>query len=347
MRAHMLKFGELQAAADEMDWAESEPEPKQLQPFDLGTLVRDAENRTGGKYDIDSMFNELLPTLQSRLPFHLLPEKLIVHDPWNTLSISHAQRDSDTPWAEKDDIVHTYKLSLSPEGEKKVKEDREAAEKAEAERIEKEKDEWRILNPSRTPEGTMSNNYAVHAKLPSRPPKPTSIPEAHLYIRRADRAGTGNHSVVYTVQLELPRWALAEDVLCDKCWWAAFEKEMDERVAADTLLSDEEKSKTPELKVVTKVVDPRAQVVLVEEELHGKECRAARNGSSDIKYDRGLCMERISQQLQTTEFTGPTAYIYPKVEWQRPESHLHASTCVFSALVMKGLLQPVYAYVRR
>ncbi|KZV64646.1 hypothetical protein PENSPDRAFT_757114 [Peniophora sp. CONT] len=318
MRAHMLRLGELKAAADEMDWAASEPEPKQLQPFDVGTLIRDAENRNKGKYDMDSVFNSLLPTLQAQLPYHLLPEKLVVHDPWNTLSISKAQRDADTPWSEKDDIVHTYVLSLSPAGEKKVQEDRAAAEKVEAERVEKEKDEWRVLNPSRTPEGNMSNNYAVHAKVPSRLPKPTSILEAHLYIRRADRAGTGNHSVVYTAQLELPRWALAEDVLCDKCWWAAFEKEMDERVAADTLLSDEEKTKTPELKVVTKIVDPRAEVVLLEDEPHGKECRDARNGPSDLKYDRGVCMERVVQQLQTTEFSGPTAYIYPKIEWQRP-----------------------------
>lgn len=318
MRAHMLKIGELNAAADEMDWAASEPDPKRLQPFDIGTLIRDAENRNGGKYDMDSVFNKLLPALQAQLPYHLLPEKLIVHDPWNTLSIRNPQRDADTPWSDKEDIVHTYKLSLSPEGEKKVKEDREAAEKAEAERVEKEKDEWRILNPSRTPDGKMSNNYAVHAKVPSRLPKPTSILEAHLFIRRADRTGTGNHSAVYTVQLELPRWALAEDVLCDTCWWRAFEKEMDERVEADTLLSDEEKAKTPELKVVTKIVDPRAEVVLLEDEPHGKECRDARNGPSDLKYDRGICMERIVQQVQTTEFSGPTAYIYPKVEWQRP-----------------------------
>ncbi|VDB90291.1 unnamed protein product [Peniophora sp. CBMAI 1063] len=318
MRAHMLKFGELHAAADELDWAASEPEPKQLQPFDIGKLIRDADNRTGGRYHMDSMLNSLLPTLQSRLPFHLLPEKLIVHDPWNTLSISKTHRDSNTAWSEKDDIVHAYKLSLSPEGKVKVKEDREAAQKVEAERVEKEKDEWRVLNPSRTSDGTMSNNYAIHAKVPSRLPKPKSIPEAHLYIRRVDRAGTGNHSVVYTAQLELPRWALADDVLCERCWGAAFEKEMDERVAAGTLLSDEEKAKTPELKVVTKIVNPRAEVVLVEEEAHGKDCREARNGPSDIKYDRGYCMERVTEQLQTAEFSGPTAYIYPKIEWQRP-----------------------------
>ena len=99
----------------------------------------------------------------------------------------------------------------------------------------------------------------------------------------------------------------------------------------------------PELKVVTKVVDPRAQVVLVEAGHHMKDCREARNGPSDKTLNRGLCMERIAKQVQTTEFTGPTAYIYPKVEWQRPGV---TPTCEHLRILGSGDERPATARIR-
>ncbi|KAG1822424.1 uncharacterized protein BJ212DRAFT_1213897, partial [Suillus subaureus] len=77
----MRQAGEL-TAKDELYWADKEEDPKEIPVADIGELI--------GCYDTHVRLGILdhgNPTLQQRIPLHLLPKKLHVHDPWNKLSI--------------------------------------------------------------------------------------------------------------------------------------------------------------------------------------------------------------------------------------------------------------------
>ncbi|KZV77143.1 hypothetical protein PENSPDRAFT_597002 [Peniophora sp. CONT] len=321
LAAWMRSFGELDAAADELAWANSEGDPKQIFPCDVGQLIRDYERNTAG-LDPTNDFAKLLlsrtPKLQARIPFHLLPEKLIVHDPWNTLSVDNVRDDEDASETDKEGIVHIFELSLSEEGKQKQVAEREAAEAADKARMEKEEDEWRITMPFLDKPGPLEpDQFATYAKVPPRPARPTSIPEAHLYIRREDKCGAGNHSVVYFSELELPRWALVDDVLCEACYQTAFEQEFDERSKAGTLLLEDAKGKgkPAEIKRTKVVIDDRSDVVLVSEPVNTPNplLSAQPDVKRDIQY-----MRSTPREVFTDEYTGPIAFLYPQVAWQNP-----------------------------
>lgn len=313
LAAYMRGFGELSVAADELAWADSESDPKQIFPCDVGQLIRDYENVTIG---IGPNILSRVPVLQARIPFHLLPEKLIVHDPWNTLSVGDVLDTETSSSAEKEDIVHVFELELSEEGEKKRAAEREAAEAADKARL--EKDEWRVMIPSAEKPGPLEpDQFAIYAKVPPRPARPASIPEAHLYIRRDDRCGSGNHSVVYLSELELPRWALVDDVLCEACYQTALDEEIKERNEAGTLRPDsvKGKEKQAEIKRTRTVVEDRSDVVLVSDPVNPpKRPESAQpNAGMQLTY-----MRAIPREVLTDEYTGPVAYVYPKVAWQNP-----------------------------
>ncbi|KAH7910405.1 hypothetical protein BJ138DRAFT_112336 [Hygrophoropsis aurantiaca] len=150
------------------------------------------------------------PRLTDRLPFHLLPQKLVVHDPWNLLSVHEPDKDIDAPWTSKNDVVRYYSLQLSKDGKAKA-----AKSSAEAMKLEKE---WResagrpiVIGPKNGP------RVRVFPPLP--PVKPQSIPEAHLYIAPNLALNVGSHSVVYRAELELPRDFLMqrEMSICEAC----------------------------------------------------------------------------------------------------------------------------------
>ncbi|KAG1739589.1 hypothetical protein EDB19DRAFT_1635754 [Suillus lakei] len=99
----MRQAGEL-TAKDELFWADKEEDPKEIPVADIGELI--------GCYDTRvnlGIFNQRWrgfdpsrnPILQQRIPLHLLPQKLHVHDPWNKLSIDQGDTDHDTPWLSK------------------------------------------------------------------------------------------------------------------------------------------------------------------------------------------------------------------------------------------------------
>ncbi|KAI0028036.1 hypothetical protein K488DRAFT_59721, partial [Vararia minispora EC-137] len=89
MAATMRMFGELDAAPTEIAWADREASPREVPPFDIGTLVKEFEEKCGPDYDLttEDAIARGLPKLERFLPFHLLPEKLIVHDPYHTLKV--------------------------------------------------------------------------------------------------------------------------------------------------------------------------------------------------------------------------------------------------------------------
>ncbi|VDC02513.1 unnamed protein product [Peniophora sp. CBMAI 1063] len=320
--AFMREYGELDSAPSELAWADAEGDPKQLFPCNVGRLICDRERQTidcALDDEAARIFSSRVPTLQARIPFHLLPEKLIVHDPWNTLSIKDERDDMTTPVAERADIVHTFELSLSKESQEKQAAERDAAVAADKARF--EKDEWRKIEPSAEEPGPLPPSlFAIYAKVPPRPPRPTSIPEAHLYIRREDKCGDGNHSVVYFSELELPRWTLVDDVLCETCWRTALLEEIRERRKSGTLRPDVSNGnvRPPEIKRTVKVFDDLRNPVAVETSCTERREVGLTTGGTDFE------LHHNTHRVVTDEYIGPVAYVYPKVTWQNPE---HGPVC--------------------
>jgi hypothetical protein len=252
----MRNIGELKWVEDEIHWTAQEEDPVEVPPCDIGEIIKDLELRThmgiNGKStkraDMQhtpqhSTFAEktkqsttlfdpcdypapwpLGPfsvpnhNLQKRIPFHLLPQKLIVHDPWNLLSVQDIVEDSgdDTDWTAKDDIIRTYNLKLSTAGKETAKMEKDSRDNSQRESF--------LHMPDSETSGPVEPSIMVFP--PPRPPPPESVPEAHLYLSPAHRSGTGNHSVVYKAELELP---LVDDVLCRKCMMDKVAEQVEEK----------------------------------------------------------------------------------------------------------------------
>lgn len=165
-------------------------------------------------------------SLQRRIPIHLLPKKHYVHDPWKLVSTD--SHDPDTPhegesWTSKTDHIRTYSLSLEPESQSMAEAASKAAAAAEDEAL--KITETVFISPQET-EGP-TEQPAIRAFLPKRPRKLTEVPEAHLYLSPKGRLGTGNHSIVYEAELELPRDIFCESTYCKPCLDEQIKVEVD------------------------------------------------------------------------------------------------------------------------
>ena len=249
----MREIGELDWAMDEIDWASQERDPVQVHPYDIGELIKDRElmirKGTCGKpveqHDAEetirraiasedtsrspiSLFEmsnypypwPLVPfsmpaiTLQKRILFHLLPQKLVVHDPWNLLLVDErniGKQDEDMEWTSKKDIIRMYPLQLSPAGMEMVEKEMKSHADLDAKCKDIGQRKGYLLDPK------CNTLPAIMVFPPLCPPPPESMPEAHLYLSPAHQVGTGNHSVVYNAEWELPRSLLVDDVLCQRC----------------------------------------------------------------------------------------------------------------------------------
>ncbi|KAF7970390.1 hypothetical protein HWV62_24258 [Athelia sp. TMB] len=321
LAAAMREVGELEWAAPEIAWADGEAEPVKLQPSDIAIEIERAEAadaQTGKSMprkakaskkmetsESESIFDpsrypapwplipftsEQTPKLQQKLDLHLLPRKLIVHDPWNLLFVGSGWYESDPDptddephstddeeerknpkeradagvgWTTKRDVVREYKLQLSDVNQESLKSTewlkeelaRLSALPASYEKvtIEAEESEYGI-----TPEVIALVRTSL--ELPW-------IPEAHLYISPAHRIGTGHHSVVYSAEWELPRSALVKDKLCHMCVREEVALEMQRRHALREFPYDDwfgfhrdyEAGEIPELSI-----DTEAKVTYVE-----------------------------------------------------------------------------------
>lgn len=167
-------------------------------------------------------FSSKLPGLQSPIPLRLLPETLIVHDPFGLLyarSVNH--KDSD--WTSVEDITHRYHLNVTVDSVNETI----AAERAKiAEAANSSEpvivgvlfvcsDNSQLTKSS----GTSGNAYRI--TVPPPPSPPSSTPEAHLFISPAARVGEGNHSFVYRAEWDLPRSVFSKPDICLKCVEAA------------------------------------------------------------------------------------------------------------------------------
>ena len=150
---------------------------------------------------------------QNRLPFHLLPEKLIVHDPDNTLCVGQKSKiksgECGTP--------RVYKLELTKEARAAIAAERRKPTDPLGDALSDN------THTSKLNEASIRNVKECEAleltmvALPPPPPPSLSTPEAHLYINAADKLGEGHHSQVYRVTWEIPRSLVVKPYLCDRC----------------------------------------------------------------------------------------------------------------------------------
>ena len=221
----MKEIGELDFAKDQIKQAELEEEPYRIIPFDASEFLKVVEEqvwkgRVGRSLVIDRSITETTeqflcppsaypapwplrpfsaPTMrfQKYMPIACLPRKLIVHDPWHTLEVTSAEAkkyraDERGPakvnpktckWGSgTKDIIRTYHLKLNEEGERQTK-------------------HMRAIPGSNAP---LPKDYVI-------------CPEAHLYITPRRRIGSGHHSFVYQVELELPRDMFMPPTPCLEC----------------------------------------------------------------------------------------------------------------------------------
>ena len=276
LAAHMREIGELDWAKDEIDRASQERDPVQVHPYDIRESIKDKEllirKGTCGKpverHDAEepirhavtsedtsrspiSLFEmsnypypwPLVPfstpttTLQKRIPFHLLPKKLVVHDPWNLLLVDNrniGKRDEDMEWTSKKDIIRTYRLQLSPAGMEMVENEIKSRAELDAKCKDIGQREGYVLDPE------CKTSPAIMVFPPLRPPPPESVPEAHLYLSPIHQVGTGNHSVVYNAEWELPRSLLVDDILCQRCMEEKVTEELDELQTSNSREKEQE-----------------------------------------------------------------------------------------------------------
>lgn len=176
--------------------------------------------------------------LQKRLPYYLLPQKLIVHDPWNLLHASNPLRGEDSDeimeedWEEKPDIIRVYNLSLSKENKQDLNSQRRQALDKWAEKKRRAASGVEKLLIAEPPK---EGPAAVPILLPKPPPlRPVlEVPKAHMYVSPTGKLGEGNHSLVYKVELELPRYLFFDPVLCSECIHETADKALEARKAAD------------------------------------------------------------------------------------------------------------------
>ncbi|TDL18078.1 hypothetical protein BD410DRAFT_775301 [Rickenella mellea] len=253
---------ELEWAKDEIKCSELETNPRETKPMSITTLIEASEifARAGlwgksvrlnnentwmdeyrelyskGQFLCDpdhfpapwplKPFSMPLYRLQRRIPFELLPEKLVVHDPWNLLEVTEYEpyyesregvtypRKKKAKWGQMSDVVVNYKLQLSADAKK--------------EREKREQKRQNVNGPgslaiykrdmSSSPEWQkkFGEEDTISVPLPPRPdPEPAKV--AHLYIVPSRRIGRGNHSVVYQAEWEVPRSMLVDPKMCTTC----------------------------------------------------------------------------------------------------------------------------------
>ncbi|KIK69093.1 hypothetical protein GYMLUDRAFT_35141 [Collybiopsis luxurians FD-317 M1] len=184
-------------------------------------------------------FSSNPPSLQSPIALHLLPETLIVHDPFHLLC-NTAVDSEDTDWTSVNDDTYRYRLSLT---ENSVRE-AIATERAKTAQIPRtEPVQIGVLldrfDAARLEETSASSGKAYRVTVPPPPVSPSSIPEAHLFISPAELVGTGNHSRVYRAEWDLPRSVFSEPKICKICVENAALDILEQKSAKGAKKSDE------------------------------------------------------------------------------------------------------------
>ncbi|KAK0432334.1 hypothetical protein EV421DRAFT_1505056 [Armillaria borealis] len=238
LAAWMKEIGEVEHAKEEIEWAEVEDQPREKFPCDLGCLLEDRDpsiftSRPLEHLDVFSYTTEsdekILSqakhpenkayTFQQRIPFHLLPKKLIVHDDGGTLRVSKDDRPFSRRPPKK---IHVYRLHLSSHAkehavrQRAVVQKEHAADNSEGGMFFVPSLETSNLSPSSC---VGPDSEAIFARFPKEPEPPLSTPEAHLYLSSERIIGRGHHSAVYSAEWEVPRTWLPSfrPRVCEQC----------------------------------------------------------------------------------------------------------------------------------
>ncbi|KAJ6608602.1 hypothetical protein B0H10DRAFT_1955278 [Mycena sp. CBHHK59/15] len=289
----MREIGELEAAADDIEWADREAEPAQfLLPIEIDKDIQSAEEVAIGFGNSRS---------------------LIVHDPWNLLSMpDELEVDKDTDWTQLPDIIRTYETK-PPTKAGLLK----AEHQKEVFRHGINQDDFILLYTNDGPCPPL-----LRIKCPPYPHK-ESTPAAHLYISPAHKAGVGNHSVVYNAEWELPRSLLVRDVFCHECLVAEISA-MEASGELDKLIEDALKERD-DITSVDEAGHVTGRVGVCPEIVTDVSKRTLINASEEDKA--GPPDIRIVQprtMVGETTYTGPIIDIQSKVKWQSPG---HRTNC--------------------
>ncbi|KAK0222320.1 hypothetical protein IW262DRAFT_974802 [Armillaria fumosa] len=261
LAAWMKQIGEVEHAKEEIKLAEKEDQPREIFPCDIGRLLEDRDPsiltlRPLEHLDVYSRTEsdgEKIPpsqanhseneahTFQQRIPFHLLPRKLIVHDEGGTLRVSKGDR----PFIlSPPKAIHVYRLHLSSHAEERsrrqsaVVQKEHAADNSEGGML---FDSASLKPPLPSPTCCMGpDSEAIFAKFPKEPEPPLSTPEAILYLSTERMIGQGHHSTVYRAEWEVPRTWLPSfrPRVCEQCASLAllekFKKDMPDAEVDET-----------------------------------------------------------------------------------------------------------------
>ncbi|KAG6911422.1 hypothetical protein DXG01_016519 [Tephrocybe rancida] len=281
-------------------------------------------------------FSYTTERLTSSIDLDHLPKKLSVHDPWNLLAAGssneygRAERHNGQEWESRIDRTHIYKLVFSNnalERAKRQAEERTKFKEKEA-RLNKilnspgsvdasntSAGEGYLLRPPAVPGPVAPPIFVVHGPPPY-PPTPTSkiiepIEEAHLYLSPAHPIGTGNHSVVYQGEWELPRAVVVpppstDYVLCETCVAEDVARILRDQDGEDGERMDPKwKVRSGEVKIVPEGRPSVVFHVVQVENLDKPDAEEGQYQTEDTTY--------------RVEFTGPVRPIRTTVAWQDPK----------------------------
>lgn len=275
-------------------------------------------------------------TLQRGIPIHLLPKKLYVHDPWELVYTNPdaSHEGEGKSWTSRTDRIRTYTHSLPPESQRMAEAASKAAAVAEDEVL--NIPETVFISPQET-EGP-TEQPAIRAFLPKRPRKPTEVPEAHLYLSPKGRLGEGHHSIVYEVELELPRDLFCESTYCKSCLDEQIKVEVDRlkesgeweqrlNAAAKTYEGPGEHDITSRHSPSSSTVQiPPRYVGFVKVRLEHVPMEtvdmvaATTPGETPAADAPSEHFARVSDSVinRYVEYQGPVVPIHPNIQWQNP-----------------------------
>ncbi|CAA7265739.1 unnamed protein product [Cyclocybe aegerita] len=218
MLAWVRKHGEVEFAKEFVRNTEREPDPEKIEPYDIAKAIMETEQElrwrlglvgvewhpTGPVFQPDAypprwprgplfeVANQYVPSLQKYIPHTLLPSRLVVHDPWNVLTVTNKSRDwwnAERKWSE-DDMTYIYKLSSNHNTPSKKQDEKD--------RVAKEK------------------HKKVLETFLADPHTRNELPDG-VMVQTDNKIGTGNHSHVFKARWELPRSFLVKEELCMTC----------------------------------------------------------------------------------------------------------------------------------
>ncbi|KAK0477395.1 hypothetical protein IW261DRAFT_1421096 [Armillaria novae-zelandiae] len=305
LAAWMKQIGEVEHAREEIEWAEKEDQPREIFPCDIGRLLEDRDPgiltlrplEHLSVYSPTESDDEKIPsqpnqseneayTFQQRIPFHLLPKKLIVHDEGGTLRVSKGDPPFDLSPPK---TIHVYRLHLLSHAEERSRRQCAAVQKeyAAARSEVGMLFDSASLKPSSPSPTCCPDSEAIFAKYPKEPEPPLSTPEAHLYLSSKRVIGRGHHSTVYRAEWEVPR-----------TWLPSFRPRVCERCASLALL-EKLKKDMPDVEVdETEYV--RDQILTFLKESARRSAAAGFLGDDTIKTKmrRGTSVRQIDIDVQ-------------------------------------------------